>query len=74
MCLVSLQALFTIDNLMQVEDGGVVTDPAVHEDVIRRITEGVEAAGFVSHGIFESPIRGAISKNKEFFIHAVKQN
>ena len=74
MCLVHFQALFTVAGFMQVEDGGVVTDPAVHEDVIRRITEGVEAAGFVSRGIFESPIRGAVSKNKEFFIHAVKQN
>lgn len=56
--------------LCQVEAGGVVTDDAVHQEVISRITEGVEALGFRSHGIFESPVRGAISKNKEFFIHA----
>lgn len=54
----------------QVEAGGVVTDDVVHQDVIRRITEGVQALGFRSRGIFESPVRGAISKNKEFFIHA----
>lgn len=57
---------------VQVEDGGVVTDPAVHEDVIRRITDGVEAQGFISRGIFESPVRGAVSGNKEFFIHAIR--
>ena len=64
--------VFIVDDPMQVEAGGVVTDPAVHQDVIRRISEGVEAEGFISRGIFESPIRGAVGKNTEFFIHAVK--
>lgn len=50
----------------------MVTDAAVHEEVLRRIIEGVEAEGFVNRGIFESPMRGAISKNKEFFIHAMR--
>jgi predicted rRNA methylase YqxC with S4 and FtsJ domains len=54
----------------QVEEGGIVTDAAVHQEVISRITVGVEALGFRSHGIFESPVRGAIGKNVEFFIHA----
>ena len=58
--------------MMQVEDGGVVTNPVVHQEVISKIRAGVEAEGFVTRGIIESPLRGAISKNKEFFIHAVR--
>lgn len=54
----------------QVEPGGVVTSDAVHADVIERITQGVRQAGLTPHGIFESPVRGAVGKNKEFFIHA----
>lgn len=54
----------------EVEAGGVITNPAVHKDVIARITAGVEEAGFTTHGIYESPVRGAVGKNKEFFIHA----
>ena len=48
----------------------MVTSTAVHDDVIARITAGVEAAGLTPHGVFESPVRGAVGKNKEFFIHA----
>mmetsp|Transcript_635 Transcript_635/g.1857 ORF Transcript_635/g.1857 Transcript_635/m.1857 type:complete len:318 (-) Transcript_635:1840-2793(-) len=54
----------------EVEPGGVVTSDAVHADVIERITQGVRQAGLTPHGIFESPVRGAVGKNKEFFIHA----
>ena len=49
-----------------------MTSAAVHADVISRVTEGVRAAGFTPHGIFESPVRGAVGKNKEFFIHATR--
>ena len=52
------------------EEGGIVTDAAVHREVIDRITAGAEGLGFRSHGIFESPVRGAVGKNVEFFIHA----
>ncbi len=52
------------------EEGGVVKDPTVHKEVITKITAGVEELGFRSRGIFESPVRGAVSKNVEFFIYA----
>ncbi len=46
--------------------GGVVKDPAVHVHVCERITDGFRQAGFVCHGIIESPLPGATSGNKEF--------
>lgn len=54
----------------QVKTGGIVSDAAVHRDVIARISAGVQQAGFTSHGVFESPVRGAVGKNKEFFLYA----
>ena len=60
----------TVSCPCQVESGGVVTDPAVHEEVCERLRAGIAEHGFASRGIMESPVRGAVSKNKEFFIHA----
>ena len=50
----------------QVRRGGLVTDPAVHDAVIRKIVAGFEAHGFKHEGTMESPILGASSGNKEF--------
>jgi|SRR5438093_859488 len=47
---------------------GVVTDPAVHEAVITRVTAHAEASGFRSVAKSESPITGATG-NREFFLH-----
>jgi len=44
----------------------VVRDPAVHEDVIQRVKQGVEAWGFTCRGHITSPIQGAAKGNTEF--------
>ncbi len=48
---------------------GVVTDPAVHDDVRSRIEEALVGAGCAVHGWTDSPILGA-EGNREFFVHA----
>jgi len=52
-----------------VSPGGVVRDPAVHREVIERVTAGAAELGFVRQGVIESPIRGAASRNTEFLAH-----
>ncbi len=52
----------------EVGAGGLVTDPAVHEAVIARVTTEAAAAGLVRVGMTPSPITGATG-NKEFFLH-----
>jgi 23S rRNA (cytidine1920-2'-O)/16S rRNA (cytidine1409-2'-O)-methyltransferase len=47
---------------------GLVTDPAVHDAVIERVTAQAEAAGFARHGMAPSAITGATG-NQEFFLH-----
>jgi 23S rRNA (cytidine1920-2'-O)/16S rRNA (cytidine1409-2'-O)-methyltransferase len=48
--------------------GGVVRDPAVHEDVLLRIGEAARAAGFGPIGLIRSPIVGTYG-NVEFLAH-----
>ena len=50
---------------------GLVTDPAVHEAVIARVTQQAEAAGFARLGMAPSAITGATG-NQEFFLHLRK--
>jgi 23S rRNA (cytidine1920-2'-O)/16S rRNA (cytidine1409-2'-O)-methyltransferase len=45
--------------------GGIIKDPAVHERVIERVTQGIIACGFMLVGVTDSPILGS-SGNKEF--------
>jgi 23S rRNA (cytidine1920-2'-O)/16S rRNA (cytidine1409-2'-O)-methyltransferase len=52
----------------QVGRGGLVTDPAVHEAVIRAVTEAARAEGFVRVNLTPSPITGAAG-NREFLMH-----
>jgi 23S rRNA (cytidine1920-2'-O)/16S rRNA (cytidine1409-2'-O)-methyltransferase len=47
---------------------GLVTDPAVHDAVIARVTAAAEATGFRRVGMTPSPIAGATG-NLEFFLH-----
>ena len=47
---------------------GIVSDPAVHEAVIARVSEAAAAAGFARVGMTPSPITGATG-NREFFLH-----
>jgi 23S rRNA (cytidine1920-2'-O)/16S rRNA (cytidine1409-2'-O)-methyltransferase len=52
----------------EVGAGGLVTDPAVHEAVIARVTAEAAAAGLVRVAMTPSPITGATG-NREFFLH-----
>jgi 23S rRNA (cytidine1920-2'-O)/16S rRNA (cytidine1409-2'-O)-methyltransferase len=52
----------------EVGKGGLVTDPAVHDAVVARVTGKAAAAGFTRIGFTPSPITGA-SGNREFFLH-----
>jgi len=47
---------------------GLVTDPAIHDAVIARVTEAALACGFARAGSTPSPITGATG-NQEFFLH-----
>ena len=52
----------------EVGRGGLVTDPAVHEAVLARVTGDAAAAGFTRVQMTPSPIAGATG-NREFFLH-----
>lgn len=51
----------------QVEKGGIVKDPKVHQEVLEKIKKGSSDQGFKVAGVCESPIIGA-DGNKEFFV------
>jgi 23S rRNA (cytidine1920-2'-O)/16S rRNA (cytidine1409-2'-O)-methyltransferase len=52
----------------QVGRHGLVTDPAVHQDVIERVTSQAQAAGLRRVAMAPSAITGATG-NQEFFLH-----
>ena len=52
----------------EVGAGGLVTDPAVHDAVIARVTADAATAGLVRVAMTPSPITGATG-NREFFLH-----
>jgi 23S rRNA (cytidine1920-2'-O)/16S rRNA (cytidine1409-2'-O)-methyltransferase len=52
----------------EVGKGGVITDPAVHDAVLVRVTSDAEAAGLERIAMTPSPITGATG-NREFFLH-----
>jgi 23S rRNA (cytidine1920-2'-O)/16S rRNA (cytidine1409-2'-O)-methyltransferase len=49
----------------QVGRGGIIKNPLVHQEVIERVTNGIQECGFLSHGVIQSPITGS-SGNIEF--------
>ena len=51
----------------EVGKGGVITDPAIHEAVLQKVTEDAQAAGLRRIAMTPSPITGA-SGNREFFL------
>ena len=55
----------------QVGKGGIIKDSAVHEEVIKKVTEGIKKFGFELIGVTESPIEGG-SGNKEFLAYFKK--
>ncbi|MDR1989462.1 MAG: TlyA family RNA methyltransferase [Acidobacteriaceae bacterium] len=48
--------------------GGLVTDPAIHDAVIQRVTAEAEHQGWTRIAMTPSPIAGATG-NREFFLH-----
>jgi len=52
----------------QVGRGGLVRDPAVHDEVIDTVTRAASASGFERIGLTRSPITGATG-NIEFLLH-----
>ena len=52
----------------EVGKGGIVSDPAVHEAVVARVTAEAERLGFIRCGLTPSPITGATG-NREFLMH-----
>lgn len=55
-----------------VERGGLITDPAVHERVTKKVIEGIEQYGFYCEGMIESPLLGTTG-NKEFLASFVRK-
>jgi 23S rRNA (cytidine1920-2'-O)/16S rRNA (cytidine1409-2'-O)-methyltransferase len=52
----------------EVGKGGLVTDPAVHDAVLARVTAEAESIGLRRVAMTPSPITGATG-NREFFLH-----
>lgn len=57
----------------EVGRGGIVKDPAVHEAVIKNVTQSIVQRGFGFVGVVESPITGA-DGNKEFLAYFKRLN
>lgn len=55
----------------QVGPGGIITDPAVHQEAIDRVTSGIQEYGFTCKGVVPSPITGG-SGNQEFLAYFVR--
>jgi 23S rRNA (cytidine1920-2'-O)/16S rRNA (cytidine1409-2'-O)-methyltransferase len=51
--------------------GGIVRDPAVHSEVLRRVRDDLATAGLRAIAVTPSPVRGA-DGNIEFFLHCRK--
>ena len=54
----------------EVGKGGLVTDPAVHDAVLARVTESAASCGLARVAMTPSPITGAAG-NREFLVHFV---
>src|SRR5438270_7209907 len=55
----------------EVGKGGVVRDPAVHERVVREISEEFRQLGFEARGSVESPLQGPAG-NREYLVVATR--
>jgi 23S rRNA (cytidine1920-2'-O)/16S rRNA (cytidine1409-2'-O)-methyltransferase len=54
----------------QVGKGGIVRDPALHQESISKVSHKLLELGFVQLASMESPILGT-EGNREFFLHAI---
>lgn len=57
----------------KVGKGGVVSDPALHDEVVESIKEFIAGLGLGHEGVTESPILGP-KGNKEFLIHIISKD
>ncbi|HUY11821.1 MAG TPA: SAM-dependent methyltransferase, partial [Candidatus Dormibacteraeota bacterium] len=48
--------------------GGVVRDPAVHQEVLREVCDAARALGLTPLALIASPLRGPAG-NREFLLH-----
>jgi 23S rRNA (cytidine1920-2'-O)/16S rRNA (cytidine1409-2'-O)-methyltransferase len=48
--------------------GGIIKDPAIHQDVITKVTQAIQQLGFTLIGVIDSPITGTMG-NKEFLAY-----
>ncbi|MCL2818459.1 MAG: TlyA family RNA methyltransferase [Actinomycetia bacterium] len=55
----------------EVGQGGIITDPAIHEQVLQGTIEALTAVGLNVLNVTDSPIKGA-SGNTEFLLHCRK--
>jgi 23S rRNA (cytidine1920-2'-O)/16S rRNA (cytidine1409-2'-O)-methyltransferase len=55
----------------QVGRGGIIKDATVHQQIVAKVTAGIESHGFKLQGVIESPIEGATG-NKEFLAYFVR--
>lgn len=69
--LVLVKPQFELDR-KDVGHGGVVRDPALHEEAVARVRKAAEAAGLHVTGVHPSWITGA-EGNQEFFLYARKE-
>jgi 23S rRNA (cytidine1920-2'-O)/16S rRNA (cytidine1409-2'-O)-methyltransferase len=56
----------------QVGRNGVVSDPALHEQAIRRVIECLAEHGLGAQAVVRSPIQGLKQGNREFFVWCVR--
>jgi 23S rRNA (cytidine1920-2'-O)/16S rRNA (cytidine1409-2'-O)-methyltransferase len=54
----------------QVGKGGIVRDPAQHQEAVAKVSRKLLELGFIQLASMESPLLGA-EGNREFFLHAV---
>ena len=56
-----------------VPEGGIVSDPALHEKAIAQVREAAKLAGLEALGVRPSRLAGA-EGNQEYFLHARKKS
>lgn len=56
-----------------IQKGGIVKNPLVHQEVIQSVGQYARDLGFQVQGICDSPIQGKKKGNQEFLIHLVKE-
>jgi 23S rRNA (cytidine1920-2'-O)/16S rRNA (cytidine1409-2'-O)-methyltransferase len=55
----------------QVGKGGVVREPSIHREVLRRVRDDIASAGLHAVAVMPSPLQGA-DGNREFFLYCRK--